>query len=59
MGSVDSNLTVENAAKKISKKNLDCACLTEHSSIWEKNSNQIEDIFNLYNLKVFVNFSLQ
>ena len=53
MGSADSNLTVENAAKKILKKNLDGACLTEHSSIWEKNSNQIEDIFNLYNLKVF------
>ena len=53
MGSAVSNLTVENAAKKISKKNLDGACLTEHSSIWEKNSDQIEDIFNLYNLKVF------
>ena len=53
LGSADSNLTVENAAKKISAKNLDGACLTEHSSIWEKNNNQIEDIFNLYNLKVF------
>ena len=46
MGSIDSNLSVENAAKKIYEKGLDGACLTEHSSIWEKNSNQIEDIFN-------------
>ena len=53
MGSIDSNLSVENAAKKIYEKDLNGACLTEHSSIWEKNNNQIEDIFNLYNLKVF------
>ena len=53
MGSIDSNLSVENAAKKIYEKGLDGVCLTEHSSIWEKNNNQIEDIFNLYNLKVF------
>ena len=53
MGSIDSNLSVENAAKKIYEKGLDGVCLTEHSSIWEKNNNQIEDIFNLYNLKIF------
>ncbi len=53
MGSIDSNLSVEKAAKKIYEKDLNGACLTEHSSIWEKNNNQIEDIFNLYNLKVF------
>ena len=53
MGSIDSNLSVENAAKKIYEKGLDGACLTEHSSIWEKNNNQIEDIFNVYNLKIF------
>ena len=48
MGSIDSNLSVEKAAKKIYEKDLNGACLTEHSSIWEKNNNQIEDIFNLY-----------
>ena len=53
LGSIDSNLSVENAAKKIYEKGLDGVCLTEHSSIWEKNNNQIEDIFNLYNLKIF------
>ena len=53
MGSIDSNLSVENAATKIYEKGLDGVCLTEHSSIWEKNNNQIEDIFNLYNLKIF------
>ena len=53
MRSIDSNLSIENAAKKIYEKGLDGACLTEHSSIWEKNNNQIEDIFNLYNLKIF------
>ena len=56
MGSIDSNLSVEKAAKKIYEKDLNGACLTEHSSIWEKNNNQIEDIFNLYNLKDNLNF---
>ena len=53
LGSSDSSLTIEDAAKQLIKRGLDGACLTEHSSIWEKNKDQIEDVFSHYSLKVF------
>lgn len=53
LGSSDSSLTIEQAAEKLIERGLDGACLTEHSSIWEKNSDQIEDVFSQFNLKIF------
>ena len=41
LGSSDSSLTIEDAAKQLIKRGLDGACLTEHSSIWEKNKDHI------------------
>ena len=53
LGSSDSSLKIEDAAEKLIDRGLDGACLTEHSSIWEKDKKLIEDVFSYYKLKIF------